>query len=236
MSDTWVSTVYFPMFQSPSFDVLSSIMHQLEQTGLTLQRSVETGKGQWFDPQGEIFQIASIEEVIRLTIEHGGGSLNVGEQETGMADTLAIYPWGGGWLGPKSSAEFEYGNISIMFDYGNLRNESHDTLRRRYELIFRWSNLLVRTTNAIYGWGDLQSNLWNTGLAVQATDLQQWNIPRFSWWNFFSKAYLQHVGKNRLSTTAAWLEHEDEYGLTVILRSPGEPSYASREELLGLIA
>lgn len=231
MSDTWISTVYFPTVKNSSYDFLNNVICQLDQAGLTLQRSTETGMGQWFNPQGEIFQVASIEEAVQLTIQHGGGNLNVGEQETGMADSLSIYPWGGGWSGPQVSAEYEYGNISLLFDYGNLRHETHNIVRRRYEFLFRWSNLLARATNALYGWGDLQSRLGNVGLAVQTSDLQQWNIPRFSWWNFFSKAYLQQIGKNRLSTASTWLEYEDEYGLTMILRAPGEPTYASWEEL-----
>jgi len=235
MSDAWYTGVYFPRQAECSYDFLSGIVEALAQADLHFFRASQTGQGQWFGPDGMLYEeMSDVETALRLTAQHRGGSITVYNPHEGMSDSLFLYPCGGG-LG-HGAAESEYGWVGLSFNYAYLWREPPDVVRRRYELLFRWSNVLARTTHAIYGWGDMGYAFAETGIAVLAADLQRLAIPRLSWWNYFSKEYVERVGRDRLVTAAAWLVHEDDQALIEILHPPGESQHASIEdrEVLGL--
>ena len=234
MSDVWVSTVYFELQAECDYQQVSHVFRQLAESGLTFDRA----SAQWISPDGmDIEKVPDLETALSLTVQHRGGAINLYDAETVMNILVSFHPCGGGVLSSKDVADRAYGHATLFIEYAYLRGLNTDpsgVIQRRYELIFRWSNVLARATNAFYGWGDLESVIWDTGYIALTSELRQGVIPRFGWWNYFSKEYIARIGKNRIFSTGIWLTEETESGWIVILRPPGVPTYATRSERIHL--
>jgi len=216
MSDAWYTRIYFRRQAECSYDFLLGITEALARSGLKLSD-----------------RSAQLEAALERIVEHRGGCIEMLDLEDAISGLVCLYPSGGGGIMAPAEAEAEYGHVGLIFDYAYLWGKPIDVVCRRYGLLFRWSTVLAQSTPAIYGWGDLgRSFEIESGVAVLAADLARWVIPRLSWWNFFSKEYVEHIGRDRLYTAGAWLQFEDDRGLTIILHPPGEPEYASRREEL----
>lgn len=230
MSNTWISRVYFPLCDGWPDQMVEDLMKRLSAAGLIFPKHGSEYKCFWFSmSSADCYEIKDLSEGLSLTTQHGGGSIDLVNLETDMYASVDIC-LNGDQSHPTTSAEASYGYMGLSIQYAYLRDEPATLLKRRYQLLFRWSKVISETNRAIYGWGDTEYGVVNISNVVRATDLIQWNIPRLSWWSFYSKEYLKHVEVHRLSTAAAFMMHEDEYGLTIISFPPGEPVYSTMIE------
>lgn len=230
MSNTWISRVYLPLRDEWPNQIVADLMIRLSSAGLIFPKQTDGYKCFWFSKSSaDCYEIKNLPDALTLTAQNRGGSFDLVNLETDMYASVNVC-LNGDQSYPPTSAEFSFGYLGLSIQYAYLHNESDELLKRRYQLLFRWSKVLSETSQAVYGWGDTEYGVVDISNAVRAVDLIRWNIPRLSWWSFYSKDYLKNLAGHRLSTSAAFLTQEDAYGLTIISFPPGEPVYSSVTE------
>jgi hypothetical protein len=225
MSTLWQTTVYFPLQEHVSLEQIATMLDKLAEADLLLPPEPEF-QPTWFSWNSlEQRKIRSLDEALQLTEQFRGGQIGLFSHDTMTYVYLIATPCG---ITPyETSADYQYGSIGLRLDYAYLHSEPHDLIRRRYIQLFRWSNIIAQAFDAIYGWGDIEQYVSSgPNDTVPAAALRQWQIPRFSWWNYFSEAYIKQVGENRLFSAGNWITTYDNNALIIILRPPEEEQVA----------
>ena len=231
MSNTWITNVYFPKYSSWPTQVTEDLVNNLLLSGLSFPTNNSKNVSRWFSHESsDSSSVQDLDNALELTMKRNGGIIDLINSETEMHVFLHLC-FNGNRTYPAGSAEAAFGFAGLSVQYAYLHDEPQEVIVRRYQLIFKWCRIISLTPGAIYGWGDLETQVGDANLAVAASDLDHQRIPRLSWWSYYNKEYLKHIDR-KLRTAVIWADYEDEHGLTMITYPPGEMIYATTKELV----
>lgn len=231
MSRDWWTAIYFPRAESCAEPFLRTILDSFLNQGCSFMNPRQNNKvGSFGSLDGmEILDTADLSVALHYIQERRGGVIQLWDPAEDMEFLMTFDPCGELYRYIYPDRDFPYGTVHFAVDYSYLHSEAPHTIQSHYQLILRWSQILAQTVRPLYGWGDIFD--YDVMWAVDPNALSKRSIPRLSWWNYFSHDYVNAVGVDVLSTSAAWTSYRDQHGMTIILSAPGEPPRASGSDL-----
>ncbi len=214
MGSRWQTHVYFRYQTRYSFEFIQALIEQFTAAGCTfLNPRVGYQSGNYMlAPDWDFLNTSDLNMVIEKLVLQEAGSIQLWHLAEDIDFSLAF---GKDSVTQAKETSLEFGEVELSVDNANFWHDPADVTRRRYQLVFALSNILARTIRPLYGWGDSD---YGFDIPFRLSDLVRWDIPRLSWWNYFSHEYIEHVGKGRLITHGAAYGKEDEHGLTIIMK------------------
>lgn len=233
MSREWWTIVYFPRARSWSEQLVDAVLDRFFHQGCRFLRRNDSVGSFWSLDGMENLDTADLSLVLRMLREQRGGAIQLWYPAEDMEFLLTFDPCSALHASIYPDRDFPYGTVRFSVDYTYLHSTSPETIQARYRLILTWSQILAQTVQPFYGWGDLfdYDVLW----AVHPTALANRVIPRLSWWNYFSRDYVDALGTDMLLTSAPWALFSDQDGMTMIMSAPGEPARATQSDLRAIL-
>ena len=225
MSGAWLTYVYFEPMPACPPGLFEQVVSAYVDKGCVYATQLEGYEvGHYGSLDGsEFYSSDDLYTALGWLAEKGSGCIQLWYPAEAMEFLLYFNPTAHGIREDKVTP---LGYMYLWLPGTYLWGEQPAILSRRFELVYEWSKILTTTMHPLYGWGDLD-RVGDRSSPILTSDIVHRQIPRFSWWSYFSREYVEQIGRGRLSTAAAWLDQEDENGLTVILRPPTIPAHAS---------
>ncbi len=163
--------------------------------------------GYWSDKKGDWFWERPLSEAIHTISIDGGGAINLWYGK--MCFTLGIRP--------KPTNDKKLGIISLTFDRVYLRDilDWDQKAETNIEIILKLGRKLYEYLSPIYGFGEYGIG-WRE--IPSEDEILSGNIRHLCWANFFSPAFVQKIGREKLLSAPAWkVEELNDGGILLVL-------------------
>jgi hypothetical protein len=221
MSYDWNTSIFFERHEECRRDFLTKIAIACTTAGFALvgenqEQSTES------DREATDGFPTDWEAMLDKAVSERRFSSNIHHKTLNLRGWVTATPCGRDREFPEFSAYKEYG--AVWFGLGSLnlvkwQDEEDIISYENMMAIFRASQLLTRTAETLYGFGDLLVKQVGDPF-MYAEDLKERRLPHFAWWNYFSNEYLNTFGKDRLLNVSWWMNVVDPNGQVFITRPP----------------